>query len=132
MTNDQYRALLAHIRIVIGLLVFLVILQFLGLIAAVGLNIGGDLFKKRNARWWSYGGLDPSETRGFRPATVMVRLLTDQAARLDGAKAIPTNQDGLKQLLSCSRKSTVAVDQPRERDHAWTPYASVGDGRYNS
>jgi len=40
MTNDQYRALLAHIRIVIGLLVFLVILQLLGLIAAVMFTSG--------------------------------------------------------------------------------------------
>ena len=39
-TNDQYRALLAHIPIVIGLLVFLVILQLLGLVAAVMLTSG--------------------------------------------------------------------------------------------
>jgi hypothetical protein len=35
MTDDQYRALLTHIRIVIALLVLLVVIQLLGSIAAL-------------------------------------------------------------------------------------------------
>jgi hypothetical protein len=40
MTDDQYRALLTHIRIVIALLVLLVVIQLLGSIAALMFTSG--------------------------------------------------------------------------------------------
>jgi hypothetical protein len=69
MTDDQYRALLTHIRIVIALLVLLVVIQLLGSIAALmftsGKSAQGAERAARSPRYFLRKGATGREMRNW-------------------------------------------------------------------